>query len=423
MARARATVTILVASAVAAVAGGLLVARNGVTPDLPVTARLIPGARVASDAAALTEEAIRLYAAGHFAHACERFRTAAERDPDSAARREDAWRCFEGWGWQALAEGRAAEAMALFGQALRDAPDAPELLRGLGVSAVHAGRPVEAIAPLEAVARATGDADVRMVLAHLYDRRDETPRAVHHLEAVIARDARHEGARRLLAKLERERRAESGFERETASGFVMKWPAGTTDDRRRVVRDLLAAARGRLERELAYRPAEPVTVVLYVDADFRAVTGAHTWASGVFDGKIRLPIGAPERDLRQLVLHEYAHAAIHELTRGPAPRWLHEGLAQAIEGVVLDPMLRVPSTLTLAGVEALVTDPDAVRARTGYDLSLWIVHDLLDRGGMGRARELLGRLGGGEALDPALARVYGLGLADLEAQWRRVLGG
>ncbi len=422
MARSRAVVTILAASALAA-GGGLLATRDATAPAHPVTARLVPSARVASDAATLTEEAIRLYAAGQLAHACERFRTAAERDPDSAARREDAWRCFEGWGWQALADGRAAEAMALFGQALRDAPDAPELLRGLGVSAVHAGRPVEAIAPLEAVARATGDADVRMVLAHLYDRRDETPRAMQHLEAVIARDARHDGAKRLLAKLERERRAESGFERETTSGFLIKWPAGTPEDRRRIVRDVLAAARGRLERELAYRPAEPVTVVLYVDEDFRAVTGAHAWASGVFDGKIRLPIGAPERELRQLVLHEYAHAAIHELTRGRAPRWLHEGLAQAIEGVVVDPMLRVPPTLTLAGVEALVTDPDAVRARTGYDLSLWIVRDLLDRGGMGRVREMLVRLGTAEALDPALARVYGLGLADLEAQWRRVLGG
>lgn len=423
MARPRTSVWIALGSLVLATATGVLVGRERGRPDSAVLARALPATRLASEAQALTDEAIRLYAAGQFARACERFRAAVEHDPASTARREDAGRCFEGWGWQALDEGRSAEAIALFRQALHDAPDAPGVLRGLGVAAVHAGRAEEALAPLEAVAGATGDPEVRLLLAHLYDRRDDPGRAVQHLQAVIARDARHEGARRLLDKLEREQRAEAGFERETAGGFALKWPAGTAEDRRRVVGHVLEIARARLERELGYRPAEPIPVVLYLDAEFRAVTGAHAWAGGVFDGKIRLPLGAPERALEPLVLHEVAHAAIHEMSRGRAPRWLHEGLAQAIEGVAVDPMLRVPASLSLAGVEALVTDADPARARTGYDLSLWIVQDLLDRGGTARVGDLLARLGAGEPLDRALARVYGLGLADLEAQWRRLLGG
>ena len=413
--------SVVVCLALAAVVG-VAVGRS-VSEAPPAAPPATPSERTASDAARLTEEAIRLSAAGDFARACEQFRAAADREPAGEALRPDTSGCFEGWGWQALSEGRSTEAMALFRQGLRDAPASPPLLRGLGVAAVHAGHAADAIVSLESAVRIADDVQVRMLLAYLYDRRDEPGRAAEHLALVLARHPAHGAARRLTTRLDREQRAEAGFERETATGFAIKWTADASDERKRLVRRLLDAARRRLDRELRYRPADPVAVVLYTDAEFRAVTGAHAWASGVFDGKIRLPLGVPERDLERLVQHEYAHAAVHELARGRAPRWLHEGLAQSIEGLEPDPMLRVPSSVTLAGVEALITDPDPIRARTGYDLALWIVRDLLERGGTQQMADLLARLGSAEPMDMAFARVYGLRLTDLESQWRRRLGG
>jgi len=167
-------------------------------------------------------------------------------------------------------------------------------------------------------------------------------------------------------------------------------------------------------------------VVLYEQHEFRDVTRVHAWATGLFDGKIRLPVvraRPPAHELERLTAHEYAHAVIHDLTRGRAPRWLHEGLAQVLEGAASDPLLRAPSGLTLAGVEALAGDSDPLRARAGYDVALWIVRDLLDRGGIEPLRELLARLGAGETIVEAMPRVYGLRLSELESQWRRVLGG
>jgi len=380
-----------------------------------------------SDAArALTDEAIRLYAVGQYSRACERLSRAAADDPSSAVRREDVSSCFEAWGWQALRESRPDEAWLLFRQGLAESPEAPALLKGLGLAAVHAGRSAEAVAPLERAVRAGHDGQAALLLAHLYDHHDDPDRAIAHLRALLAREPGNDRARRLLDKLERERRAEAGFEREVTRRFVVK-QRGVPDRAARVaVTRALEAAADRVGGALGYAPRERLGVILYDRSQFEDVTRVHGWATGVFDGKIRLPVGAtppPAAELERLVAHEYAHAAIHGLSRGRAPRWLHEGLAQALEGATVDPMLPVPGALTLAGVEALVTDADPLRARAGYDIALWIVRDLLDRGGMPVMRELLLRLGAGDTLAEAMPRVYGLRMAELESQWRRVLGG
>jgi tetratricopeptide (TPR) repeat protein len=380
----------------------------------------------ARDAQALTEEAIRLYAAGQFPRACEKFVLAASDDPASAARRQDVIRCFEGWGWHALREGRPDEAALLFSQGLTETPDDPALLKGLGVSAVHAGRPDDAFAPLERAARAEYDPEVRLLLAHLHDRRDDPAQAVVNLRAVLEREPTNEPARRLLEKVEREWRAEAGFRREVTPRFVVKYRDTLDAEARREIVAHLEAAAAHVGRMLAYAPQQRTTVVLYEYHAFRDVTRVHAWATGLFDGKIRLPVGRvrpPASELERLVVHEYAHAAIHDLARGRAPRWLHEGLAQVLEGTASDPILRAPAGLTLAGVEALAGDPDPLRARAGYDIALWIVRDLLDRGGIEPVRELLARLGAGETMAEAMPRLYGLRLTELESQWRRVLGG
>jgi tetratricopeptide (TPR) repeat protein len=387
-------------------------------PRLPAT----PSARLT----ALTEEAIRLYAAGQFPRACETFSRAWEDEPRSAARRQDVARCFEGWGWATLRQGHPDEAMLLFRQGLRQSPEAPALLRGLGLAAVHAGRADEALAPLEAAARTEADAEVRLLLAHLYDRRDNAGRAVAHLRALLDADPDHEAARRLLDKVEREARAEAGFRREVTESFLVKWHAGGDPDTRRVLLAGLTAAREHVVAQLGEAPRERVTVILYDAAQFQDVARVHGWVTGLFDGKIRLPASATlpaRRELERILVHEYAHAAIHDLARGRAPRWLHEGLAQALEGITPDPMLRVPGRPTLTGLEELLADADPGRARAGYDIALWVVHDLLDRGGMPAMRALMSRLGRGETITSAVPAVYGLPLAELEHQWRRVLGG
>jgi tetratricopeptide (TPR) repeat protein len=172
-------------------------------------------------------------------------------------------------------------------------------------------------------------------------------------------------------------------------------------------------------------------VVLHAGRHYFSLVSAPDWASGLFDGKIRVtlaPDGAEPAGLAAVLAHELAHVLVRVASRGTAPAWLHEGVAQWCEGRRL-PARSVSGALgdgPAGSLDALERrfrrKLDAAAARATYAEALSVVEYLLVARGDGALRCVLARLAQGRSLPEALRREAGLSPEELYAGWRRWVG-
>jgi hypothetical protein len=174
----------------------------------------------------------------------------------------------------------------------------------------------------------------------------------------------------------------------------------------------------------AYYPIERLEVVLYPDQTFREVTGSPHWSGGIYDGRIKMPIGGLARGSERLartVRHEYAHAAIVTLSKGKAPVWLNEGLAQVAEETTDDGRtnrLRMAvadgSLLTLTDLESGFTRFDRDQASLAYSQAYFASKYLLEQKGGYNVRRLLEAMATVDTIDAAFRQALGMPYPDFE---------
>jgi hypothetical protein len=278
--------------------------------------------------------------------------------------------------------------------------------------------------------RHPSDPELLYLLAEVQERRGRTREASGSLRRLLDAQPAHARARALLTALERDERTETGYWSQESRHFLVRYDGGGSLDVGRSVMDALEEARESIGRELGVLPADRIQVGIYASDVFGDLTGAPPHlVAGVYDRRrIRLNLGASRaysRQLTRLVRHEYAHAVIHEASRGRAPLWLHEGLAQVLEPRAAPRALRVrvpAEVLTLGGIEQLSRSGDPQTLAAGYALTLVAVEHLVERGGLGKVQGFLARLGQGEGIDPALRAGFGFGPEELERRIRGVAG-
>lgn len=226
--------------------------------------------------------------------------------------------------------------------------------------------------------------------------------------------------RDLLIKIERELHASRSYDLSSSAHFNLRYDGSVDLDLARAMLDYLEAQYWVVTDLLRHTPAQPISVQLLTREQFRDVTQAPEWAGGIYDGKIRLPLGGLSRltpDAERVLVHELAHAVIHSKSRGTAPRWLHEGLAQMAEGKKVLRSELVAMAKELAGVpsERLGDLPFS------YPRSLSLVQYLAARSGFDSLVDVLDRLGRGTDLERSLREVYGQDYASLAQAWARTL--
>jgi hypothetical protein len=220
-----------------------------------------------------------------------------------------------------------------------------------------------------------------------------------------------------LAALERQQAASD-------SQFRIRYEGSMNEPIGMAVLKILTEAHAEYAKRLGFRPEQSVTVVLQTGASFRDTTRAPDWAEGWNDGTIQVPVlglDAPNPRLTRILRHELAHSFVASRTRNNCPVWLHEGVAQWLEGgepdrddALLAPLARagrLPSLLTLEGPFRGLSEAQATSA---YATSLAAVAHILRLRGEAGLLRLFAALSDRLPSDDALPVAVGLSYSELQ---------
>jgi len=276
---------------------------------------------------------------------------------------------------------------------------------------------------------APASAAARELSGNVYDRAGQLNLAVGEWEAA----AKAGGSHALAAKIERGRRemaAEEGMQRESSRYFLILYEPEVP---RELVRGFFAAldqAFDVLHDRLGEYPRDEITVILYARSAFSNVTQAADWVGGLYDGKIRVPVGGLKTveeatGLHGILVHEMTHAFLFRMAPAGLPLWFNEGLATAFQGwdtaKIRAFFSEHPSTLaSFADVER------ALQGRGGdvtaaYAASRLAIGELEEMRGFGAVRRIVAGVGAGVAFADVFREEERLEVAEFEERWRRGL--
>jgi len=221
-------------------------------------------------------------------------------------------------------------------------------------------------------------------------------------------------------------RAEAG----PGAQFTLRYDGGVNQPMGTAVLDALTAAYAEYARRFGYRPDEPISVVLETESAFQDGR-VPDWAAGVNDGAIRVAVRGldkPNPRLLALLRHELAHSFVAARTRGNCPTWLHEGIAQWLEGgeptredAVVAAALAESRLQPLLTLEAPFQTLPPTDISIAYAESLSAVAHIIHKRGEGGLVRLLAALGDGFPSEEALPVALALSYPEFQKSWEEAL--
>jgi hypothetical protein len=309
-------------------------------------------------------------------------------------------------------------------QALSFAPDDPLLLMNVAYLHLRRSEYKQALDYLERARRfAPENADVAKLAGWSYYGLGKIEQAIAEWKRSLALkpDAEVEAA---MNKAVRDKKAEENYEENESTHFNLKY-SGTAAPA--LARDLLRTLEmhfSAIEAELNFTPADSISVVLYTQQAFADITKAPGWVGALNDGRIRVPVqglSAVSPELSRVLKHELTHSFIQQKTRGHAPTWVQEGLAQWMEGLrsgenvgaLLESHGRGAAP-ALSGLEGSWMSLKEPAVHDAYEWALANVEYLVMKSGMSEVERILDRLATGESTEAALRNVLHDDYAGLE---------
>jgi Flp pilus assembly protein TadD len=373
-------------------------------------------------AAALNQKGVRLAEAGRYVDAIEAFDAALEAAPKDETIRSNLGRCQSNFGVQLLERGELAAAEKSIRRALEFLPDDPVTHLNLAACLDERGWPARAAAEVrEGLRVGPGLASTHDQMATILLREGDLEGAASEWEKAAKLAPQDAAIAQRLAKANASILVENRLARQRSAHFEIRYDLERDAVLASNVLAAMETVHGEVGADLQRSGQEKLVVVLLPTDQFVTLTGAHKWVSGLYDGRIRLPVkdsGGHEADLLARARHEYVHSVLAPLGRR-APGWLHEGLAQVYEGRSVAQARRrlaerdPPAYAALR--ESFASTRSTASATALYDTSLAFVAWLRE-GTRGAAfRAAMASLFADAALDEAFESAYGKPLAELYA--------
>jgi tetratricopeptide (TPR) repeat protein len=335
-------------------------------------------------------------------------------------------------GERQMAHNRFDEAAASFDAARELLPDNKRygVLRGI---AFYSGKRYDAAESEFVRARQSGVKTVELLyyLGRLYYDTDNLAGALDAWEQALALDPGNRGVREQLEKARREEPVESRMDKGYSSRFNLAYDTNVTSHLAGEILNVLETAYNKVGRDLNHFPASRIPVIIYASKDYRTLTAGPDWSGGLYDGKIRIPIGGAVEItplLKSALIHEYTHVVVFELTNGHCPTWLNEGVAEVEGRMAYNPPMAelgkrakhggFHSLKTLEGPFAALATRDAALA---YQQSYSMVNFMVSTYGWHKVREILVNLGAGMPPDDAISKALsgvGLNYEGFAEEWR-----
>jgi len=282
-------------------------------------------------------------------------------------------------------------------------------------------------------ARAMGEADANILryLGEIFYLTDRLYEAVDVLESAVEIAPDNTLLQDMLAKVRRELHVERDMEKTYGGHFTISFTGEKNDALGDAVLEVLEEAYNNLGSWLAHYPEQRVVVLLYSRQQFADLTGSPDWAGGVYDGKVRLPVGGVQHvddRIRMLLYHEYMHVLLRDIVGANLPGWLNEGLATyagdeyfSLQTDQLDRARAEQKLFSLQQLEGTFSSFEGDEVKLAYQQSQSLVSYLLEEYGWYRLRDYLDALAAGESFADAFVAaygVYGLTYQMFEADWR-----
>lgn len=270
------------------------------------------------------------------------------------------------------------------------------------------------------------------LLGQVYYEKQELEKAQKVWEKAYRYDLGNIELKQMLARLKEEKEVETQFKQLDAYYFDIRFDKDAVSSEIYYIRYYLQRVYQDVGRDFDYYPQHKIPVLLYTQEDFRRIRKTPEWVSGIYDGKIRLPVRNGEpliTEFKHLIWHEYTHVVVFYLTDGKCPVWFNEGLAKyeelkqdPIDPSLLKKAIKENTLIPLNQLDqcfSLSTNPE--KLNLAYLEAYSFIKFILDRWNFSVIRGTLKHLKAGVPIEEAIYRETYRKMGKLEKDWREWL--